>query len=44
MAGKLIRHELAKLTREDLKSIPTPEGTSTWTPIPHFNLIEALDG
>jgi hypothetical protein len=44
MAGKLIRHELAKLTREDLRGISTPEGTSTWTPIPHFNLIEALDG
>ena len=44
MAGKLIRHELAELTREELKGISTPEPTPTWTPIPHFDLIEALDG
>jgi hypothetical protein len=44
MAGRLITHSVAKMTREDLKGVATPEATETWTPIPHYQLITALDG
>jgi len=31
-----------KITREELKAIPTPEGSSTHQPIPHHEIVEAL--
>jgi hypothetical protein len=29
-------------TREDLARIPTPAGTDTWKPIPHYELVSSL--
>ena len=31
-----------KLTREELKGIPTPEGTTTHRPVPHHEIVGAL--
>lgn len=31
-----------KLSREELKAVPTPEGTPTHRPVPHFAIVEAL--
>jgi Domain of unknown function (DUF932) len=31
-----------KLSRQELKAIPTPEGTATHRPVPHFDIVEAL--
>jgi hypothetical protein len=31
-----------KLTREELKTIATPEGTATHRPVPHIEIVEAL--
>src|SRR5437899_567394 len=32
----------AKVSREELKAIPVPEGTRTFKPIPHYEIVEAL--
>jgi hypothetical protein len=29
-------------TRDDLSRIPTPAGTYTWKPVPHFDLVSSL--
>ena len=45
MAGKLIAHSGAEyIDREGLKALETPPPTDTWTPIPHYDLIVALEG
>jgi hypothetical protein len=45
MAGKLVAHVGAQsIDREGLKLLETPQGTDTWTPIPHYDLVQALDG
>jgi hypothetical protein len=31
-----------KLTREELQSVPTPDGTLTHRPVPHFEIVQAL--
>lgn len=32
-----------KVTREELKAIPVPEGTNTHQPLSHFEIVEVLD-
>src|SRR5436309_12398164 len=32
----------AKVSREELKAIPVPEGTRTFKPIPHHEIVDAL--
>lgn len=45
MAGKLIAHSGAEyIDREGLKLLSTPPVTDTWTPIPHYELVTALEG
>jgi hypothetical protein len=45
MSGKLIAHCGATLIdREGLKTLETPQPTDSWTPIPHYDLVQALDG
>src|SRR5215510_3294915 len=45
MSGKLIAHSGAQyIDREGLKAIETPPATDTWTPIPHYDLVTALEG
>src|SRR5262249_22437750 len=29
-------------TRDDLSRIPTPSGTDTWKPVPHYDLVSSL--
>src|SRR5262245_23367768 len=33
-----------KITRNQLQDVPTPEGTRTHQPVPHFQIVEALTG
>src|SRR5438105_3010493 len=43
MDGQLIAHcGTNKLTREHLGLIPSPEGTDTYQPLPHHDIVEAL--
>src|SRR4029453_14861576 len=45
MSGKLIAHVGADyIDREGLKALVTPPATDTWTPIPHYDLVLALEG
>ena len=45
MSGRLMAHCGAQyIDREDLKLLETPEPTDSWTPIPHYDLVQALDG
>jgi len=49
MSGTLALHcGAGEVTREDVRSVGAPEGTESWTPIPHGlvldNTIEALEG
>ncbi len=45
MSGKLVAHCGATLIdREGLKALATPPSTDTWTPIPHYELVTALEG
>jgi hypothetical protein len=45
MAGKLIAHCGAEyIDREGLRTLETPPATDTWTPIPHYDLVVALEG
>ena len=32
----------AKVSRQELKAIPVPEGTKTFKPIPHHEIVDAL--
>lgn len=32
------------ISYDDLKAIPTPPSTATWTPIPHFELLDGIKG
>jgi Domain of unknown function (DUF932) len=32
------------MNREGLKTLDTPPATESWTPIPHYDLVQALDG
>jgi hypothetical protein len=43
MSATLLAHcGTAKITRDELKTIPTPEGTNTHQPVSHYQIIEAL--
>lgn len=45
MAGRLVAHSGAEyIDREDLRGLETPEPTDSWTPIPHYDLVTALEG
>lgn len=45
MAGKLHAHVGAQyIDREGLKTLETPQPTDSWTPIPHYDLVVALEG
>jgi hypothetical protein len=45
MAGRLVAHVGAQyIDREGLKMLETPAATETWTPIPHYDLVTALEG
>ena len=45
MPGRLIAHVGAEyIDREGLKTLETPQGMDTWTPIPHYDLVAALEG
>ena len=45
MSGRLIAHCGAEyVDREGLKALETPPATDTWTPIPHYDLVVALEG
>jgi hypothetical protein len=41
--GTLIAHSgTAKISREELQKVPTPEGTKTHQPLSHYQIVEAL--
>src|SRR3989475_12291312 len=41
--SQLLAHSgTRKLTREELKAIPTPEGTLTHRPVPHHEIVRSL--
>ena len=45
MAGRWIAHSGAQyIDREGLRTLETPAATDTWTPIPHYDLVTALEG
>src|SRR5262245_21951182 len=45
MSGRLIAHAGAEyIDREGLKLLETPPATNTWSPIPHYALVVALEG
>ena len=45
MSGKLSAHcGATMIDREGLKALETPPATDSWTPIPHYDLVQALDG
>jgi Domain of unknown function (DUF932) len=45
MAGNLLAHVGAQyIDREGLKALTTPQPTDSWTPIPHYELVQALEG
>src|SRR5215467_7457739 len=45
MSGRLVAHSGATyIDREGLKALETPPGTDTWTPVPHYDLVVALEG
>jgi hypothetical protein len=45
MSGRLIAHSGGEyIDREGLQALETPPATDTWTPIPHYDLVQALDG
>jgi hypothetical protein len=45
MPGRLIAHSGAEyIDREGLKLLETPAATEIWSPIPHYNLVLALEG
>jgi hypothetical protein len=45
MSERLIAHCGASfIDREGLKTLETPPPTDSWTPIPHYELVQALEG
>src|SRR5713101_2297933 len=43
MEGTLVAHRGAtKISRGELRSLPVPEATGTFKPIPHHEMVEAL--
>jgi uncharacterized protein DUF932 len=45
MSGRLIAHSGAEyIDREGLRTLETPQPTDSWTPIPHYELVTALEG
>ena len=38
----LMTHGGAKIGRQDLRDLPTPEPTSTFQPVPHAKFVEAI--
>ena len=36
MEGLMLHCGAEKMTREELRGIPTPQPTQTWKPVPHF--------
>src|SRR5215831_13835350 len=45
MSGRLMAHCGAQyIDREGLKTLETPQGTDTWTPISHYDLVVTLEG
>ena len=43
MSGTLIAHcGTNKISRDDLKTLPVPEATTTFRPVPHHEIVEAL--
>jgi hypothetical protein len=41
--GTLVVHSGGKnRTRDELATLPTPEATDTWKPVPHYELVEPL--
>jgi hypothetical protein len=45
MNGSLCLHAGARIIEpEVLREVHTPEPTTTWTPVPHFNLVNAVRG
>lgn len=32
-----------RITREDLELIPTPAGTRTWKPVPHYEILDVIE-
>ena len=44
MIGTLLAHSgTARVTRHDLKNIQPPEGTATWKPVSHSDLVDVLE-
>src|SRR5206468_4094140 len=43
MSSTIVYASSDSVTREQLKSIAPPPGTATWKPIPHYDLVHALD-
>ena len=42
--GTLISHvDTDLVTRDQLRAVETPQGTETWKPVPHIELVEMLD-
>ena len=42
MNDLMLHHSGQILSYEDLKAVPTPLATATWTPIPHFELLDGI--
>jgi hypothetical protein len=44
MIGTLVAHcGAARLSRDELEKVPTPQGTSSWKPIRHADLVTAIE-
>ena len=43
MSGTLVYANSVYVTREQLKVIAPPPATDTWKPVPHYDLVQAID-
>ena len=43
MSNLILHCGAERISREDLKSVPTPAPTSTWKPVPHFEVAELIN-
>src|SRR2546425_11032855 len=43
MSGTLAYAKSVHAPRKELKGIPPPPATDTWKPIPHYDLVQAID-
>jgi len=43
MSGTLVYANSVSVTREQLKEIASPPATDTWKPVPHYDLVQAID-